>query len=177
MAPLVDAFGRWPHTSIELRTRMDKPIDNLQPWELSRFEWDQLANITKYERAGAVRVGDACPVYNCHGLTFGNRRTSVSDDPNLIALILDDDEFTSVLEDSVRTGDIILYYDAAGSIEHSGIVLSKGPDPLDRPWIWSKWGKGYAMTHYVAVCPFVASHVRYYRLTKWKPEEVWKPNS
>jgi hypothetical protein len=121
------------------------------------------------------KVSEACPVYNCHGLTFANRRTSV---PQTVLPILEDDGFNQVSEKEARVGDIVLYVSPRGDVVHSGFVVrcdsveivagSKSVVPV----IWSKWGKGYEMVHPVGECPYLedeGSGTQYYRLLRWKP--------
>jgi hypothetical protein len=97
MKPLLDGYGHWSHTSIELGTRKNGSIDNVQPWELTTFEWGLKEVSKRFENSGAERVSDECPAYNRHGLAFGNRRTQVGDAPDLISLILKDDGFDEIL--------------------------------------------------------------------------------
>jgi hypothetical protein len=175
MPPILDAYGSWPMSKIALRTRKDNDIDNFQPWTLSRFEWSMLGDqCDRFEKIGAAKVAPECPVYNCHGLTFGNRRTSVGDSPELFSLILEDDGFRQIYETEANTGDVVLYYDADGKVTHSGLVLKRGDPPFHLPLIWSKWGKAYEMTHLVTQCPYDVSNRKYYRLKIWKPEQVFR---
>lgn len=166
-----------PHTSIELRTRLNNPIDNLQAWQHAGFEWQQLdEEPDKWAKAGAVRVGEPCPVYNCHGLTFASRRTQVDGTTAMsIQSILAQDGYTEVPEPSTRFGDVIVYYDDQGRAEHSGIVVSKLNADVIR--VWSKWGKGYEMIHPAGSCLWGAFEKRFYRITIWNYKEVFAPNS
>jgi hypothetical protein len=173
--PLLDPSGRYRDTKIELRTRSDNPIDNTQVWEHSRFEWHLLGEmLDRFTRA--ERVSEACPVYNCHGLTFGSRRTQVS--PPIFS-ILDDDGFDKVpSEKDVRPGDIVVYSDIRGEVTHSGFVVWRNKVQLVEgtqsviPMVWSKWGKGYEMIHAVGECPYLENEgdvFAYYRLKRWIP--------
>jgi hypothetical protein len=173
---IFDAAGVPQHTQIELRTRLNQKINNLQPWSYSHFEWNTLYDPNNaYEKAGAERVSEACPVYNCHGLTFGSRRTQVENSEATLHMILEDDGFERINQGLVKPGDVVVYYDDGGRIEHTGIVV-RTDDKFGVPKIWSKWGKGFEWIHPVPVCPFNSSKVQYYRLSKWKPEEILKRN-
>lgn len=171
--PVLDGAGHYPDTSIELRTRNNAKIDNVQVWEYSRLEWNQLADTLKRFQ-NVERVSDACPVYNCHGLTFGSRRTQVT---HQITPILDDDGFEKVTEKDARTGDIVVYLSDRGEVSHSGFVVGRKEieiitgSKITLPIVWSKWGKGYEMVHPVGHCPYVeyGGTVTYYRLQRWKP--------
>lgn len=172
---IFNASGEPEHTHIELRTRLNQKIDNIQPWSYSKFEWNTLYDPNNpYEKAGAERVNEACPVYNCHGLTFGSRRTQVDASEATIQTILQDDGFEEVHEKFVKAGDVVVYYGDFGQVLHSGVVVQIGEFGI--PKIWSKWGKGYEWLHPLAACPYGSSKFRYYRLTKWKPEEILKKN-
>jgi hypothetical protein len=174
--PLLSPSGVPPHTTIVLRTRLDNPIDNLQPWHYSVFEWGQLkSEFGKYEQLGAVRVSEPCPVYNCHGFTFASRRTQVDETSvTSIAKILEDDGYGEVPEPQAKFGDVVVYYDADGLAQHSGLVIGRGE--LNVPKIWSKWGKGYEWSHPLGACLWGGMSTRFYRIMKWKYEEVFKKN-
>lgn len=171
---LLDSSGHYQHSSIVLQTRAGNAIDNLQSWEYSRFEWNLLAgNLQRFKNA--EKVSEACPVYNCHGLTFGSRRTHVT---TSVYPILDDDGFDSFpSEKDVRPGDIIVYCNAGGEVIHSGFIIGLRPvliagTEMRTPIVWSKWGKGYEMVHAVAECPYLdeeGNYLRYYRLKRWDP--------
>ena len=163
-------------TEIELRTRTNNRIDNLQPWSYSHFEWKQLDEApNKYENLGAVRLGEMCPIYNCHGLTFASRRTQVDGSNVTISMILADDGYVEVPEKNCTTGDVVVYYGSDGNVEHSGIVLGRGD--MNVPRVWSKWGKGCEMYHPLGACPWSGFPVRFYRMSKWKFEEFFNKNS
>jgi hypothetical protein len=150
-----------------------------------------LANIVADAHVGD-EFSEACPVYNCHGLTFGSRRTTVT--PAVLP-ILEDDGFDPVLEKEARPGDIVLYSSARGEVIHSGFVIARdkveivaGGQPIVIPIIWSKWGKGYEMVHPVGECPYLeedGNFAAYYRLKRWKPSAaqpaqqsglvIWQP--
>lgn len=174
--PILDSFGVLPPTKIDLRTRLNNPIDNLQPWTYSKLEWSSLdEQPNRFEKLGASRTSEACPVYNCHGLTFACRRTQVDGAASTIASILEDDGFKEIPGREARLGDIVVYYGGDGSVIHSGLVVDVGH--MNVPKIWSKWGKGYEMLHPLGICPYDASNVRFYRILKWKFQEVFELNS
>jgi hypothetical protein len=171
---VLNAAGRMPPTSIPLRTRSNQEIENSQLWYLSAFEWGQLEDAKAYP--GVRRVNGACPVYNCHGLTFGSRRTSVYTSP---LFILDEDGFQEVPERDAQVGDIVVYFDSQGSESHSGIVIGEENLALGDlrstkrgklPMIWSKWGKGCEVVHLIGNCPYDANTARFFRLT-WRENE------
>jgi hypothetical protein len=180
---ILDASGKYRDTTIELRTRAGNEIPNTQVWELSRFDWHLLGeSLNRFKNV--ERVSEACPVYNCHGLTFGSRRTQVSPP---IRSILDDDGFDKITsEKEVRPGDIVIYSNARGEVEHSGFIVWRKRERLIAdsdtesviPMVWSKWGKGYEVIHAVGECPYLDQEgdtVAYYRLKRWIPSTTAQP--
>lgn len=155
--------GQRPNSEIDLRTRANTHIDNLQAWGHSAFEWNQLgANLKRFREPLAKRLGGCSPVYNCHGLTFGSRRTAVKESNDVLFAVLKDDDFAEVPQDDVRPGDVILYFDRLGQVQHSGIVV----DTIDRgiARVWSKWGKGDEWIHHFGSCPYDSEYTKYFRL-------------
>lgn len=172
-----DASGVPKHTEIDLRTRLNQKIDNLQPWSYAPIEWKMLFDPDNpYEKAGAERVGEVCPVYNCHGLTFASRRTQIEGSDATIRMILEDDGFREIPDKSVSAGDVVIYYGEVGEVIHSGIVIRVEKFDIPRIWIWSKWGKGFEWVHPLTVCHYNFSAYRFYRLKIWNPKEISKTN-
>ena len=95
--------------------------------------------------------------YNCHGLTFASRRTWIQ--PTEIAKILKDDEYEQVSLEEVLPGDIVLYVQN-GDVEHSGVVMSRGPIPM----VLSKWGPSHEVIHRVNDCEYNSAQFLYYRI-------------
>jgi hypothetical protein len=158
IAPTV--FYRGP---LKLATRARADIIN----ELDLAPPDAGMNIQvadfKREYIGAIhRPVGPCRTYNCHGLTFGSRRTVIWHATE-VAKILKDDGYDVVPIGQVLSGDVAVYYSQEGDIEHSGIVVN--PGELS-PFILSKWGKAHEVVHLVSFCPYDASRVRYYRICK-----------
>jgi len=184
-SPLLLPTGAPPHSSMTLRTRMDNDIDNLQPWSYAPMELQKLAEgIQKYELLGAKRVGEPCPVYNCHGLTFGSRRAEVDYHWPVISAILKDDGFIEIELHRTTEGDVVVYFDSRGIPDHSGIVvgfwvddgLGVGTGASNVPLIWSKWGKGWEAIHPLSSCPYNSVNTKFYRITRWKTEELLTSN-
>ena len=118
--------------------------------------------------------------YNCHGLTFGSRRTWI-DDREAVSRILLDDGYEQVREvASVLPGDVVVYFDTNGRAEHSGVVV-EAPDllALAIPKIVSKWAWAYEVIHWANQCPYNMSDVRYFRIlnstTKDEPRHIALP--
>ena len=77
--------------------------------------------------------------HNCHGLTFGSKRTCI-DRPSEIQKILDDDNYSEIDIQNSLGGDVIVYY-MFDRAEHTGLVLGRGSSPFN-PIVLSKWGLG-----------------------------------
>jgi hypothetical protein len=158
------------HSELNLHTRCERQIEN----EINREgirAGDQLQSDDlrrEYPNAEHRPTGPSRK-YNCHGLTFGARRTFIRFATE-IAKILDDDDYEQVALDDVLPGDAAVYYEN-GDAEHSGIVMRIEVRqvmglPLRIPWILSKWAVNHEVIHRVAECPYRAGDVRYYRISR-----------
>lgn len=148
-------------TSIVLQTRAGGSVGNLQHHALSGFE--RLGLDATLQQYPFVTVRVRCsPVYNCHGLTFAARRTGIHEGAEL-RRILNDDGYARVADMAVLGGDVVLYVDDDGDIEHSGIVVERGTSPLFHK-VCSKWGKGPEVVHTVAGSPYTTKHLEFHRV-------------
>lgn len=101
--------------SIRVDTHLGTAIPNViapQVDEVAKRKYSALR-----ERYGAnwINRKPATGVYNCFGMIFASRRTSIYDDENvaMIQRILDDDGYRCLSNRAdVRTGDLVLYRDA-----------------------------------------------------------------
>lgn len=101
--------------------------------------------------------------YNCHGLTFGARRTCI-DDASSISRILTDDGYRLVESTGVMPGDIVLYFDLDGTVSHSGIVVEVPDGALKFVRVVSKWGvNGGEYLHWVHRSKYGMDY-KYYRV-------------
>ena len=150
---------------IVIQTRTGRDIFNAQSFEISASEEGGFKYYRqKYSRA-IFRSG-VVPVYNCHGLTFGSRRSGIPDTSE-VNHILHDDKYDNVQLADVLPGDIILYISAEDNdIEHSGMVISKPEEPFYVPWVLSKWGRGAEVIHWANHCPYDFSLAKYYRIRR-----------
>lgn len=78
---------------------------------------------------------------NCHGWVFAGGRYAIGE--AAVAALLEDNGYSIV--DSPRRGDVIVYRDDAGKIQHSGRVRSVHDD--GQVWIESKWGASSRYVH------------------------------
>ena len=139
-----------PHNnSIIVHARPRTCIPNLQLPNIAPMLANSVHRIrAKYRRA--TRRSAPSGFYNCHGLVFASRRTRIF--PEDIHRILKEDGYRQVNEQDVLAGDVVLYVNSDGDIEHSGIVIRK-PE-LRIPWVVSKWGEGEEFVHPALDCPY-----------------------
>ena len=157
-------IGSSTSRSINMDTAQGRSIDNTQLAEISPYEVNLFRRFdTDYGSAVTRRCGPT-PRYNCHGMTFGSRRTGIFESA-VLWQIIQEDNYAEVAKPDVLAGDVILYFDDSGDIEHSGIVISPpSADTLGIPIVCSKWGKYAELIHLGNRCPYTFSNVRYYRV-------------
>ena len=82
----------------------------------------------------------ACGVYNCFGMVFASRRTSILE-PDQIIKILTDDGYGEIDKDHAGIGDLALYWDRQrGECVHAAVILRRksiGTTPV--LFALSKW--------------------------------------
>ena len=160
-----DKFGR---VHLNLETRRQRKIDNFQVTELTQLDWASAANTQKkYGHKFVTFVGGPSPIYNCHGLTLGSRRTLVD---GAIETILEDDGYEPVAGNPQipKCGDVVVYYDEFGQVNHTGFVVELIRES-NVPKIWSKWGKGHEVIHALYDSPY-GDKTRFFRLKPWQKE-------
>ncbi|MFN7937068.1 MAG: hypothetical protein U0R19_27340 [Bryobacteraceae bacterium] len=121
-AILINPGGPGDKRSIALETSKRRRIPNEQFPERP----------TESMQAARRQVTDGHPgriprslsaTYNCVGMVFANRRTSI--DPEYVPAILADDGFALVEQlADVHRGDVVVYTDDHGDIAHVGIVIA-----------------------------------------------------
>lgn len=151
-----------PRAKLALETRRKSDIDNEMVRDTPPAGYDLQVADHKSDYPGAShRPVRPCWTYNCHGLTFGARRTWI-DDPSEIAKILDEDDYEEIEIEDVLIGDIAVYY-SDGDAEHSGHVVEITPAG---PRIVSKWAGCHEVVHLIFESPYDADNVKYYRITR-----------
>jgi hypothetical protein len=149
---------------LELSTRRNRHISNKMnrepPLDGARLRIEDL----KREYPNATHRDDVgpCNTFNCHGLTFGARRTWI-DKPADVQKILDDDDYERVDVNSVKPGDVAVFR-KNGDIDHSGVVVDV--DNLRRPRILGKWAFLHEVVHYPWEGPYDDCQVTYYRVRR-----------
>lgn len=149
---------------IALATKDGSPIHNDQPPELQSNLLDLMhVEITRSFPDVILRRKSA--TYNCVGLCFASRRTSV--EPDDIPNILRKDGYRRIFDAaSLMRGDIVIYrFASSGDISHVGLVWEVRRRLSDRPLIsvLSKWGQGAEYLHRMDYVPGFAG----------RPSEYW----
>lgn len=119
---------------VRVDTHRGTPIPNViapQADEASKQRYDRIRKL--YGKSWSNRK-PATGVYNCYGMIFASRRTSIYDDENdtLIQRILDEDGYRKLSnQDEAVPGDIVLYRESKrNSILHIAMVMRR--EPLSR---------------------------------------------
>lgn len=116
----------------------------------------------------ATELGPATGRYNCHGLVFASRRTNIPPAGMPDAVTVDDllvhDRYEHV-QPPVRVGDIVIYRQGNGEIEHTGLVSRI--DTLGNQaviFVRSKWGALEEYEHHERQCSYGDCRIEYWRL-------------
>lgn len=153
--------GQMREKSITVHTREGTPIPNGQSYEYSAWDISVASGIEKKYKDVKCRT-DLNPIYNCFGLVFASRRTSISD-LSSIPTILNEDGYTEIPRSEVLPGDLVLYRGRDGDVEHAGIVVSREDFYLS---VVSKWGRFREVVHWAHEGPYDGSDLHFYRVTQ-----------
>ena len=135
---------------IRLETSKRTGIRNDQGTDIKWGALEYLKKIAAGRPNVKTRTGPS-PLFNCHGLTFGSRRTKITETADLFR-ILRDDCWEEIKPEQTMGGDVVLYLDGEGDVNHSGIVVWREQD-LGVPWICSKWGFAGEFLHMLGDVP------------------------
>lgn len=151
--------------TLDLQTRQQIQIDNLHDTEIPTPGELLEAQDLRGKYLGALHRPTAVSyTYNCHGLTFGSRRTQIID-PAEVRKILTQDGYRKIDRADILSGDIVVYVGPDGDIEHSGIVMDVDKSMLILiPKVLSKWGVAHEVVHRLADCPYASTNVEFYRV-------------
>lgn len=147
--------------SITLQTAKGRVVRNEQrcPWsKTDQPTRDRLDESKALRFPNAKRRRAATEKYNCHGMSFANRRTGIwSSDP--IPMILEDDGFRAIAASQVHVGDLVVYYYLGALFWHTGIVVDvpkiDSPEAEKRMTVMSKWGELGEYIHSVGDDPYL----------------------
>jgi hypothetical protein len=154
--------------SLALQTKRGRQVPNVQDLELPEHRRlnaeAELRQALGIDFALLTRRQPATATYNCHGMTFANRRTGIHE-LSAVDMILVDDGYREVPASDIIAGDVVLYYES-DQVSHSGLVVEVaflGTRPV--PKVLSKWGSYGEYIHRVDLCPYAkpGSVFRFYR--------------
>lgn len=126
---------------IILQTREGRCVKNEQSCEPDariRVCYDRI----RRDHLAWVDRKPACGVYNCFGLIWASRRTSIYDESEISKILTDDGYRQLATDRELQPGDVVLYR-LPGNTLHAAMVMelrqlhSRGPRV---PWVLSKWG-------------------------------------
>jgi hypothetical protein len=153
-------------TSINIETSKSNKINNSQVGLAPSPLLNKTLSDLKSKNVGSFvdRTTHPSGTYNCHGMTFANRRTGIYESSEIYK-ILTDDNYRQVSIDDTLPGDIALYFDESGDITHSGIVVKEieAGGYLKIPFIISKMGMLHEVKHSAFICPYDSRNIKYYR--------------
>jgi hypothetical protein len=161
---LITVVGQSHRRTLALQTAEGSDIPNEQYLEVPDLEFNKLPEIAKVFGADIELRAKPTGVYNCHGLVFASRRTTIFE-PEILPKILKDDCYVAVEDKHVMPGDIILYFKPNGEIVHSGIVMSKPQPPFNIPLICSKWGHNGEFLHLASKTDY-GSNWKFFRVSR-----------
>lgn len=135
-----------PLKRIVLQTREGRNIENNQspePGEKIINAYDRLLK----DHFGWINRKPACGIYNCFGLAWASRRTSIYDESEIYKILTDDGYRQLQNEVHLQPGDIVLYLHQKENMcdtLHAAVVLKLemiGTTII--PWVVSKWSDAY----------------------------------
>jgi hypothetical protein len=149
-----------------LANQVSNEFDPSQPNPQDQHKCDVWAR--RYNRAIRRTLAPSYG-YNCHGLTFGARRTQVWSSSE-VEHIVKEDGYVQINVADALPGDIAIYYSLEEpiEIEHSAVVVEKRTikDDLRAPLVVSKWGPCEEYIHWYMECPYVNVSVKFFRLPR-----------
>lgn len=158
-------------SELALHTRGRNQVGNFcDPHEETFGLTAQSAELKRQYFTAFHRSTEPTETYNCHGLTFGARRTRIFKTSE-VRKILIEDEYQPIAAAAVEPGDVIVYFDDSGEAEHSGIVVELGKlnDAIGSapvPKILSKWGSCHEVVHFFNDCPYSLRNIQYFRMKR-----------
>jgi hypothetical protein len=150
--------------SIALETRRGRPIPNEQDPDPLPHQAKDLIERHKRLYPLAIMRRNYSGLYNCHGMTFANRRTNILESAT-VRQILSDDGHRQISAKEIQEEDIIIYFNKI-EITHSRIVIQvfrdeRSPFPVP-PKILSKWGKSAEYIHAANPFPYAEDQIAYW---------------
>lgn len=149
--------------TIRLQTRKGTDINNYQLHNIDIKEYEsQMAKLSQKYLGIILRPDTITGIYNCHGMTFASRRTGIN---TIDKQLLIEDDFKQISDNEVLPGDIALYINDLGEIEHTGFITSVDLQNRSKFTIMvlSKWGDGSEVIHALFNCPYAKGDIQFVR--------------
>ena len=124
--------------SIVVHTRCGRPVTNVIELEPGPREKDRYESIQRRFGRQWINRKPPCGVYNCYGMVFASRRTSILEDDQ-IADILSDDGYRKIPEEEARVGDLVFYKDGKIGLLHVARVTRRDTTLATVIFALSKW--------------------------------------
>ena len=126
---------------ISLSTRKNRPIPNEKPDDERPTDLLLAAATNAIARVpGDIAIRSLSSCYNCMGMMFACRRTSI--DVSELDMIIEDDGYRTIEEGELKIGDIVVYSRDGVEASHVAQVVALLVDPnvADPIRVLSKWG-------------------------------------
>lgn len=151
--------------TIPLFTRLGREISNAQDRDPHPIQVERFQGAFHKQFPWVTERRPPCGQYNCHGLTFANRRTGVYE-PKEIRVILDDDGYRPIKLSDVEAGDLVVYL-AGSEITHTAIALElvegvPAGSRLRAVKVLSKWGSAGEYVHMANEGPYREDTMTYW---------------
>lgn len=151
--------------SIPLCTRMGREIPNEQFLDVAPEVAERETAALRRRFPFVILRRPPSGLYNCHGLTFANRRTGIQR-PEAVQEILKDDGYKPVRVTAVQPGDVVVYRDGP-EISHTGLVLKvvegyPEGSSLRSVEVLSKWGYAGEYYHPARESPYHEQSIEYW---------------
>ena len=151
--------------SIPLYTRLGNEVANAQDPDLAPAKAEHVIAAFRTRFPCAWQRRPPSGQYNCHGLSFANRRTGIYD-PTAVEKVLKDDGYRTIKREEVEPGDLVVYY-VGDEVTHSGVVLEVVQGAPETPTlrelkIVSKWGQAGEYIHRTLEGPYAQHDLTYW---------------
>jgi len=143
---------------IPLYTRLGTEIENHQDRDHTPDQVERSQALHRKKSPFVVERRPPTCQYNCHGLTFANRRTGIYNPPDVDTILKDDGLRRIRLSEEVQVGDVAVYSDGT-EVTHTGIVvevIQGEPEgsTLRAVKLLSKWGGSGEYIHLANEGPY-----------------------
>lgn len=142
--------------SIPLCTRLGREIPNAQDQDPAPHVAARLAEVHRKASPMATMRRPATGQYNCHGMTFANRRTGIYN-PKDVEAILQDDGYRRIKAAEAQPGDLVLCHDGK-EVSHTAVItrIERSDDLVggQAVWVLSKWGQAGEYLHTLTDGPY-----------------------